>query len=83
MYTLILEALFVGFMTILIGLCVGFLLGKTFKHDDELPGICKNWNKNHIMEISLFLTGFTLHLFCEAVGINRSYCSNSFACSKL
>ena len=40
----------------------------------DLPKICKSWNKNHVMEICLFFTGFLFHILCEISGINHWYC---------
>ena len=59
---------------------MGFAVGKMIGSD--LPSVCKDWNKKHAMEISLFLTGFTLHLLCEFGGLNKWYCKNGVACSK-
>ena len=78
MFRLIKEAIFVGIATVLVGSIVGFFVGKLFSVD--LPLICKKWNKNHIMEISLFFTGVIIHLLCEFTGINRWYCTNGNAC---
>ena len=59
-----------------IGLPIDRLLVATNSNDvlhklfsNNLPKICKQWNKNHIMEISLFLTGFAIHILCETLGI--------------
>ena len=67
---LLIEALVVGVATVIIGTLVGFIIGKYFS-SSNLPKICKTWNKNHIMEICLFLTGFILHILCEFSGINK------------
>lgn len=72
------EAVVVGIATVVIGTLVGFVMGKLFSMN--LPAICKKWNKNHIMEITLFLTGFLLHIICEYTGINKWYCKNGNAC---
>ena len=80
MKTLLIEAFAVGIATVIIGSFVGFLIGRSSSVD--LPKLCKEWNKNHIMEISLFLTGFILHLLCEYSGINRWYCKNGNACKR-
>ena len=47
-----------GIMTVIIGVIVkGFLhLVRTY----QIPEECKDWNKNHVMEVSLFLTGAVL-----------------------
>ena len=78
--SIVIEAIIVGIATVIIGSLVGFILGKYFS--TKLPNICKTWNKNHIMEISLFFTGFLLHILCEYIGINKWYCKNGNACSK-
>ena len=77
---LLIEALIVGIATVIIGNIVGFVIGRFFS--TNLPAICKTWNKNHIMEISLFFTGFILHILCEYSGINKWYCKNGVACKK-
>ena len=41
---------------VIIGTIVSFIVGKLNK--SSLPPVCKDWNKNFIMEICLFLTGF-------------------------
>lgn len=80
MLQLLLEATIVGILTIIIGSLVGYGISKFVSSD--LPEVCKNWNKFYIMEITLFLTGFLIHLLCEAVGVNKWYCKNGFACKK-
>ncbi len=65
------EATFVGILTALIGYVASALVKPYFKVD--LPEICKSWNKGHIMEASLFVAGFLLHLFLEFTGLNKSY----------
>ena len=77
---LLIEALVVGISTIIMGTIISYLLGNTFKVD--LPPVCKDWNKNYIMEISLFLTGFLSHILFEFIGANKWYCKNGNACSK-
>jgi uncharacterized membrane protein required for colicin V production len=72
------EAVVVGIATIAVGTIVGFIVGKYFSVD--LPEECKKWNKNHVMEICLFFTGFFLHILCEYTGINKWYCTNGNAC---
>lgn len=65
------EATFVGILTALAGYVASALVKPYFKID--LPEICKSWNKNHLMEISLFATGFILHIFLEFAGLNKTY----------
>lgn len=82
MYKLFVEALIVGIMTVIVGNVIAFLIRKINIFSVKLPDICKDWNKFYIMEMCLFLTGFSLHLLCEAFGINKYYCKNSYACNK-
>ena len=77
---ILIEALSVGVLVVIVGSVVGYMLGKLFSNN--LPKICKHWNKNHIMELSLFLTGFIIHILCEILGINKWYCVNGNACKK-
>lgn len=65
------EATLVGILTALIGYVASALVKPYFKVD--LPEICKSWNKKHLMEISLFATGFLLHIFLEFTGLNKTY----------
>ena len=80
MQKLLIEAVSVGILTVIVGSLVGYILSKLFS--TNLPKICKSWNKNHIMEISLFFTGFAIHLICEFTGINKWYCKNGIACKR-
>ncbi len=77
---LIIEAAIVGFLILIIGTIVSFFISRFTV--TELPPVCKDWNKNHIMEISLFLTGFFTHIVCEFIGLNKWYCKNGSACIK-
>lgn len=72
------EGVVVGFYIVLVGTIVTYFFGHLTKV--ELPPVCKDWNKNYAMEVSLFLTGFLGHLFLEVVGINKWYCKNGHAC---
>ena len=78
---LFIEAFVVGFITLIVGSIVCLILGYFFPNN--LPDICKKWNKYHIMEFSLFLTGFIIHLICEFTGINKWYCKHGNACKKM
>jgi hypothetical protein len=77
---LLVEATVVGIALVIFGNIVGFVVGKLFSTD--LPPLCKDWNKNYAMEISLFLSGALLHLFFELTGVNRWYCKKGNACRK-
>ncbi len=78
---LLIEATTVGLAVLFIGTIVGFIIGSS-SLSVSIPKSCHDWNKNHIMEISLFMTGFILHLLCEYSGINRWYCKNGKACRR-
>ena len=80
MLRLLTEAFIVGISTIIAGTAITYFLKNIFTNG--LPPVCKDWNKHYAMEISLFLTGFLLHLFFEVVGLNRWYCKFGNACRK-
>lgn len=65
------EATFVGILTVFIGYISSLLIKPYF--NVTLPDVCKEWNKKHLMEASLFVTGFLLHLILEFTGLNKSY----------
>ena len=75
---IIAESAIVGVMTVIVGSLVGFILSKFVASD--LPKVCKKWNNFYVMEISLFFTGFIIHLLCEFSGLNKWYCINGNAC---
>ena len=77
---LFIEAFTVGIVLIIIAYLVTFIISKLYS--SNLPKICKKWNKNHIMEISLFFIGFLTHLFFEFTGLNKWYCRKGFACKR-
>ena len=77
---LAIEALFVGISTVIVGFFVS-QLSKLFVKNQQLPIECKDWNKNYIMEVSLFLTGITMHVFYELAGMNNWYCKHGVACT--
>tara|TARA_Y100000768_G_C23682980_1_gene543169 strand:- start:267 stop:500 length:234 start_codon:yes stop_codon:yes gene_type:complete len=75
--SLFVEAIFFGLSVVAVGSLISFLISLM---GDSTKSACKNWNKNHVMEIALFLTGFVLHITCEYTGLNRWYCKNGVAC---
>jgi len=75
---LLIEAVFVGAAIVVVGTLVAGLFSYGSKSD--LPPVCKDWNKNYVMEMSLFFTGFVSHLLFEAAGLNKWYCKNGVAC---
>lgn len=80
MLRLLVEAFVVGLLTVAVGSLVGWGVGKMVSSD--LPEVCKDWNKFYIMEITLFLTGFILHILFEIFGLNKYYCKNIFLKTK-
>ena len=78
MKQLLLEAIAVGIIVVIVGTLVSSLIGSFHQ---KTRSVCRDWNKNHIMEIALFFTGFFTHLLCEMLGINKWYCKNSYACN--
>lgn len=76
---ILIEAIVVGLAVVVVGTLVSYLLGNAFKVD--LPPVCNDWNKNYVMEISLFLTGLLAHLLFEFTGLNAWYCRYGNACS--
>ena len=75
---LFMEAVIVGLMVVLGGTLVGAIVGPFLRV--PLPAKCKKWNTYYVMEITLFLTGVLVHLFCEFIGLNRWYCKYGAAC---
>ena len=74
------EAVLIGVVLVIVGNVVGFFVGKSLSV--PLPKVCKSWNKNYVMEISLFLTGFLAHYMFEWSGLNKYYCSHGAACRR-
>ena len=79
-HSVIKEAIVVGIATVIIGQFVGFTLSKLMNSERSVRSECKKWNKNHIMEWSLFFTGVLIHLLCEYFDVNKWYCKNGSAC---
>lgn len=84
MSQLIYEAVSVGGLTVLFGnviACVLDFLILSPRLKLKLPNFTKR-DKFYEMGILLFLTGVSIHLFCELVGINKWYCKKGFACKR-
>lgn len=71
---LLVESIIVGFVIVIMCIIITLPIRHFLKVD--LPPVCSEWNKNHIMEISLFLTGFFTHILFEYIGANKQYCEN-------
>lgn len=59
------DAFLFALLVVVIGNVVGFFVGATLGVD--LPPVCKKWNKNYVMEISLFITGFVSYLVFKQI----------------
>lgn len=75
---LVVEGISVGIVVVIIGYFVSIIVGKIMTVD--MPRLCREWNKNHIMEICLFITGFLTHVIFELLGLNKWYCLHGRAC---
>ena len=75
---ILVESSVVGILTVISGFLVSMVI--RFLMPSDLPIVCKEWNKNHVMEISLFFTGFALHIFLDIIGINKWYCKSGNTC---
>ncbi len=69
------EAIVVGIITALLGFIISTALmftSKKFK--------LKEYHFWYQVVLAFFLTGFVVHLGCEAFGFNKWYCKNGSAC---
>jgi len=78
MSNVFIEAIIVGLVVIVLGYIIG-LITEPFL-GVALPDACNSWNKKYVMEINLFLIGFTAHLLFEYLGANKWYCRYGNAC---
>jgi hypothetical protein len=76
---IIIEAMFVGIITVIIGHLSRYLLNLYYNVEEKVS-IYEDWNKNYIMEKKLYITGFLTHIICQISGINQWYCKNGIAC---
>ena len=68
------EAIVFGIITIFIGFIGSFIARKIL----PIPSKTEWFNKYHIMEVSLFITGFLMHIFLEFLEINKWYCKSNY-----
>ena len=64
MYELLTEAVIIGLIVVLVGVFVSEgikMIGLT-----DIKKECEDWNKYHIMEVALFLTGAISHVLVES-----------------
>lgn len=71
---IMIEGVAVGLSVLLLGIVIRYIVA-TFE------GINPNFVfKNSGMWLSLFLTGFLLHVGLDLIGLNRWYCKNCAGC---
>ena len=58
----LLQTIFFGIVTVLIGLIISEIFSSM---QPELDEKCKEWNKYHVMELSLFIIGITLRMLLQ------------------
>ena len=73
--SILVEGTVVGILIIIFAYIASAIL-YIFGAKPVLPAICETWNDTHIMEKSLFLTGFLAHISLELSGINKWYAVN-------
>jgi hypothetical protein len=69
------EGIAVGIFTTAVGLVVSMIVKNL-----PLPKDKTNWNRYHVMELSLFVTGFAAHVLLQITGGNAWYCEHGSAC---
>lgn len=73
----LIEALFIGVITALVGLAISTLLMYT------RPGFSlKQYKFWPLVLLSFFVTGFVMHIGFELIKLNKWYCHKGYACSK-
>ena len=70
----LLEAIVVGIITLIVGIIVSKLM--------EIGRKKEYSEKDYTLQMAggLFITGFVVHILCEAFGFNRWYCKHGDAC---
>jgi len=65
--SIVVKSLFLGAIVVLMGL-VSSRIVKVF-HRSVVPRECANWNKHHLMEKSLFITGFLTGVLIQVINL--------------
>lgn len=73
----VIEAIFVGIGTLIIG--TAFSVLSMYAQKDFTIAKITFWPS--LIAVN-FMLGFVFHLLCEWAGVNKWYCSNGYACSK-
>ncbi len=78
MKKLLYETICIGLIAALIGSMSIRIVLKFNKLENNkslnIEKLVKEWNKNYLLEISLFFTGVLIHLIIEYIGLNKWYC---------
>jgi hypothetical protein len=78
MNKLLYETVCIGLIAALIGsmsIRIVLKFNKIEKNKSiNIEKLVKEWNKNYLLEISLFFTGILIHLIIEYIGLNKWYC---------
>lgn len=74
---ILIEAFVVGVSTIIMGNIVAYFT--RYFIEQESYRYCNTWETFNILQVTLFLTGFLLHIFYEIAGLNKWYCRTLYA----
>ena len=67
------QAILFGVITVLIGLILSYVF-EFLK--PTLPENCNDWDRNYVMEITLFFTGFILRFLLE-IDLGKKYLNST------
>ena len=76
MNKLLLELVAIGLLTMVIGVIIAYGTGM---FGNQFSRVCRELRFSGLAFL-LFLTGVSIHLFCEVSGVNKWYCKNGNAC---
>jgi high-affinity Fe2+/Pb2+ permease len=76
MTNLFVEALIAGIMVAIVGLIVSYIIMRYTSKEEA-----SNFSHWGSIILSFFITGFTVHLVSEYLGINKNYCKTGHACT--
>jgi hypothetical protein len=68
------ELIIVGVLTVLIGYIAGYLV--SLWSNPNLPVVCHDFDKNYVMEQTLFITGALTYAVLDLTGVLGWRCEN-------
>lgn len=74
---LLIEAIVVGVSTVVMGNIIGFISKSMIDQQVSLEKYMK-WDILYTLQVILFLTGLTLHIIFEILGLNGWYCNTIY-----